>query len=908
MIDRELMKMILGGRCFAFIGAGPSVALGYPSWRRLAEKVYDAVQARSKASDKKSYEKFLEKEKYPELFKQAEIDLGSREELITTVKAQLQPVQPKAGHNLYSYLARWPFACYLTTNYDDEMQRALNDQGIAISVNQNRKSDFYLIRDGVQGHLWKIHSDLGHPDRIVLTSADYHRFYVSDVEEGFREKLRQIFEMFPVLMIGYSNSDPHISYILQIAKQTANPERPIYLIAADLSLGEIREYREHFNVRVIPYENPDNSHSGLRLQLQVVDRFVPSRKPVHALQTHPETEVEAATALHIARRLQYFGSAKSVELVSPLIRIALSQANGSGLTHDQLFKLPMLTPIAKSDDFRSAAVNALEALKNLGEVTEATGNFFLTDVGNEKLEGLVSIRRSGQRQALAQFENDMRAEYPELTSKQTKEAADLLSRVFVNVFRARGLAIASGVFAGQSVGSEDVPEIFGQISDAGGRFDDERVKYAFMEAVRRFLLEPSDAQRHYVAALSQGYFLYHLAGLDPHLTRFKKNVLTDAVWIIDSSVLIPLLASYCYHHEFVKDLVGRLINSGAKIYVTSSLLGETKEHLEWAANFIRTNPNNLDALLSVANVEPPYKQNLFVDGFIRCAADGHVKDFDEYLEQSFGKGVLHELFEEKISGLELGLLQIEDVDKMDELMDLIRNTRELRGTYRGEPQVRAEAEVLSLIRELRSARNFSKDVATHLAYFISHSRVLDQAFPEEGVVTWTPEALYRFVTSLPGEVVNVDLLQQCMLHEYFYAGVTFIDEERYVRFFGPVIQTARLKYGEEKRRYLEEVSGHDDEARLDREFEHIPDLQKPLFAVQMAWKVAAAASRRANILEEQARDLKEQVKKLEVEKDEVRKEASHREQNAARQRQLRDPKHQRKRARQAKKRLRKKRK
>ena len=206
-------------------------------------------------------------------------------------------------------------------------------------------------------------------------------------------------------------------------------------------------------------------------------------------------------------------------------------------------------------------------------------------------------------------------------------------------------------------------------------------------------------------------------------------------------------------------------------------------------------------LLSVANIEAPVKQNLFVDGFIRRAADGNVKDFGEYLDQSFGRGDVYELFDKKITDMDFEVLQPQSMPtELDELMVLIRDTRERKGTYRGEFQVLTEAEVLSLIRELKVAGDSSTQSSKKLAYFISQSRVLDQSFPEEGVVTWTPEALYRFIISLPGESVSSDLLQQCMLNEYYYAGVNFIDEERYVHFFGPVIHkpvssTKRRKHG-----------------------------------------------------------------------------------------------------------------
>ena len=270
-----------------------------------------------------------------------------------------------------------------------------------------------------------------------------------------------------------------------------SPEHPIYFVAADLSEGAIREYREHYNIRVIPYDNSDGSHSGLRRILQQIDRFVPARKPEHAVTLHPESEIEAATALLLARRLQHFGSAQSEELVSPLVLFALNHANQSGLTLDQLLKLPILMPIAKSEVFISATVEALKRLKSSGEIEEDSGNFSLTDTSKKKVTGLSGIRLSMRKQAQAQFNSDMHTEYPALTSKDAEAAVELVLSVLVNVFRTRGLTIASKVFAGQSVGSEDVPEIFVWISDAAGRFDNEEVQYAFVEASRRFLVSPS---------------------------------------------------------------------------------------------------------------------------------------------------------------------------------------------------------------------------------------------------------------------------------------------------------------------------------------------------------------------------------------------------------------------------------
>ncbi len=110
-------------------------------------------------SDSKSYEKYLAKKEYPELFRQAERDLGDRNALIDLLKPLLNPTEKKQGV-LYELISKWPFACYLTTNYDDEIDTYLARSNEHFTVIRNRQEDFYSWRDGVSHLIQKLHSDL----------------------------------------------------------------------------------------------------------------------------------------------------------------------------------------------------------------------------------------------------------------------------------------------------------------------------------------------------------------------------------------------------------------------------------------------------------------------------------------------------------------------------------------------------------------------------------------------------------------------------------------------------------------------------------------------------------------------------------------------------------------------------
>ena len=180
MFDKDLIRKINNGRCLLLVGSGPSCEVGYPSWRRLAEHTYNKLNEIGCVSDAASYEQYLARSQYPELFRQAERDLrDGRNALFNILKGLLSPRVQTHGI-LYELISKWPFACYLTTNYDDEIANYMARSRQHFTVIRNRNEDFYHWRDGVSNLIQKLHSDLNHPNEAILTSADYRRIYAAD--------------------------------------------------------------------------------------------------------------------------------------------------------------------------------------------------------------------------------------------------------------------------------------------------------------------------------------------------------------------------------------------------------------------------------------------------------------------------------------------------------------------------------------------------------------------------------------------------------------------------------------------------------------------------------------------------------------------------------------------------------
>lgn len=913
MIDRRLVRRINSGRCFVLVGSGPSCEVGYPSWHSLAEGTYKKLAQDGYVKDKKSYESYLEKKKYPELFRQAEVDIGNRAKLIDLLVSLLIP-SVKGNGFIYKMLSNWPFACYLTTNYDDELASYLGQTGEYFNVLRNRPEDFYPIRDGATHLIQKLHSDLYHPDEVVLTSADYRKLYVDDQGQYFRDKLRQIMEMFAVLIIGHSLSDPDIDYILQMARKTASPIHPIYMIATGFNLADEREFLEKYNILLLRYQNPDGKHSRLRRMLSTVDRFITPRgqwRDRMPMPMPPPDEVQAASTLFLFRRLQ---PAQCTANVSPLVLAAISTVPEPGIGLEELTNLSPLKAVFKTGtDLLDAVRDNLSNLAREGLISEHAGKYWITKVGLEKVQEYQAVKDNEKAQAYGQFAADLRKAYSSLTGTQEEMCKQLAEKAIVTTFASRGLTIANRIFAGQSAGPDELSDIFGYFSEVANNLEDFELRASFVEAMYELIVSPNAPQKKYLASISQGYFLFHLLGLDPRCTRLRREIFEKTLWLCDSSVILPLVAIGCSNHDYAIELFRMLVRAQAVLYTTPKLLQEAWEHFDWAVEFVKTHGLESPEFIRVALVKGSYKQNLFLDGYIRLSAEGRIGNFGDYLNLISPKGRDRFSFEDNITQRGIRVLTVsslkgfvtEDWLEIEDLKAAIKQEREQKGTYRSDLQVESEAEVGVLVKQLRSGKFSLPDAHTAVErfYFVSQSRILDKVLPSESVTTWTPEAVYRYLSALPEEHTDPELLQQCMLHEYFYAGVSFIDKERYLRFFGPSVDAAKASYKQEKEKYIAEIEqAH--VKNLDEAFDRTPDLEKPFFVAQMGWKLAEAARQREEYAKLRAAEAEAKVKRLEAEKEKAWRirDKKKQEQETAHLRNLQDPKHVRKREKQAKKR------
>ncbi len=96
---------------------------------------------------------------------------------------------------------------------------------------------------------------------FVLSSADFGRAYLAD---GWATRfVRELLQRYVIVLLGYSASDPPISYLLQGLRARAD-KTPAKIFAFDSGTeDEVQVRWRDRGVRVLSYDNSDHSYSGL---------------------------------------------------------------------------------------------------------------------------------------------------------------------------------------------------------------------------------------------------------------------------------------------------------------------------------------------------------------------------------------------------------------------------------------------------------------------------------------------------------------------------------------------------------------------------------------------------------------------------------------------------------------------
>lgn len=337
----------------AVVGAGCSVSRGYVSWTGFAEKLLEATIEKLQEGPNQlglrrrieGMARYLAEEERAEngtlmyfigACKQAilgaeDYDRASAENRRAFAKIIHDlffegTYDPDPDRNPYGDLLKLPIWRLVTTNYDREIERAIEakEERCSSITQEDRFTDEltrFALTDIPKSRRYSVfhcHGRYDQPSSIIAGEADYQRWYLGrhrKTGSAFRQSIELLFESNPLLFVGYGLGDEDLLRPLRVLG-ALDPERkasrPIFALMpwkGERDRYQMQQLYERYGLQVISYEQPSREEDPTgRLHTQ---RFCEALQQIHEhwLMAQAEWYVKPPPRKVVACRLAEAGQA-----------------------------------------------------------------------------------------------------------------------------------------------------------------------------------------------------------------------------------------------------------------------------------------------------------------------------------------------------------------------------------------------------------------------------------------------------------------------------------------------------------------------------------------------------------------------------------------------------------------------
>ncbi|KJU81302.1 signal transduction protein with Nacht domain protein [Candidatus Magnetobacterium bavaricum] len=258
---QALKEVIKSGRAIAFIGAGCSVPLGYPSWVGLVSKMLDEI-ARMQPTAKSMVDMLRKDDDLLYVAGTCKMLMGPE-----YYPFMGREFAPKAGRNHTSeheVIIKLPFYNYITSNYDSCLESAYafikNIPPLSVILN-----NIIMLIDALNSKgklISHIHGRYDDPDTIVLTEDDYNYHY----QEGFINSLLSAILTRPIVFIGSGVNDMDFLGMMRFIDILFKRFQERHYAIIPYPKDGYAEYEANrllmkYNIVPVFYENPNETHT-----------------------------------------------------------------------------------------------------------------------------------------------------------------------------------------------------------------------------------------------------------------------------------------------------------------------------------------------------------------------------------------------------------------------------------------------------------------------------------------------------------------------------------------------------------------------------------------------------------------------------------------------------------------------
>ncbi len=798
----DLAIQLSTGRCIAWIGSGPSIEAGLPSWKKLANEVLEACR-RDQRRGFNAIEAFYREEKYPEMFDQVERSYG-RPFLVAKCSSLVRDIGVTTP--AYEALANLGFMSYFTTNYDDVLSRHIKQAGKAFKKYLNSPDDLSVIDVDTTPVLWKLHGELSDPDSAVLTRGDYQRWYRSGEGNGFRIFLRSFLARDRFVFVGYSMSDPEVLQLQEEVQTDLRRQVRSIAILANVPDHERERWRLDYNIDILPYRAADNDHSELSAILTSVYKALSIGSPPKDIKA--SDELKRAESLYLWYRFSPgHGETATIDALQSVILNVLVECP-DGMTVETIsahIASDLGTQTAVYDtDLRGS----LDHLVESGWIVNAKDKYSV-EAENEKIIRAYERRFEDMVATLEQQVTLDAVNMFQVDEQSGPRFAKLLVETLIDIFQTRGREILRVAFEESSISPSGALDLIEIVWKRASYLPDPAERPVFVHFVLTTMFEPKGIYSTVLNYFAKVFFCIQALGANKHINSIVSDVISDRALLVDANVLIPLSALNEDRHDFVLAVIEACKAAGIRLYTTKLALDEVRRHASWALRMTEEFGTLSPEVLYAATGRGDYEANAFLKGFIAVDPSSRDRSFLNYLRDCFGGSYAYEFFQDFFQNrLGITVLGQETItnakdhhrQEYDEAVAQIDHWNMQRKEEERKSSLRVDSEAESFIVVTRwntIKESLPTEVASrcsYLTYGTTVGRLGTTLRDSGGMVSVQPEVVWEVLTTLNGRPVSgLPDFRSLMSASYFRMSDHFVDKERYRTFFRPVIDAAKAK-------------------------------------------------------------------------------------------------------------------
>lgn len=234
---KEYAKAVYEGNAAVFAGAGISVGAGFVDWRTLVEPFANELN--------------LDINKEKDLVRVTQYYVNSKGGRRGNISNKIINEFSKNGKitDSLELLTRLPISTYWTTNYDQNIEKSLENQNRKADIKKQQKDLAISLRDR-DAVVYKMHGDVHLPHEAIITKDDYEMY--NETHSLFTTALKGDLVSKTFLFVGFSFEDPNLDDILgKIRVLLEKDTREHYCLLKKVELKDFDNSQEDFNVAKI---------------------------------------------------------------------------------------------------------------------------------------------------------------------------------------------------------------------------------------------------------------------------------------------------------------------------------------------------------------------------------------------------------------------------------------------------------------------------------------------------------------------------------------------------------------------------------------------------------------------------------------------------------------------------------